>query len=107
MKWLEKNNFGKHQLSILKDIFEEKKHSPHDLGYWIDYVFKFGTEHLNAHYTQEVPALARFDFDLYLFVFSVIALLLYIWIKVTLWLLRKCCCRSSNKSVSADKAKKD
>jgi len=27
IKFLEENNFGKEQLAILKDIFEEKKHS--------------------------------------------------------------------------------
>lgn len=51
IKWLEKKNFAKQELAILKDIFEEKKHSPYDLGYWVDYVFKFGTEHLNPHYS--------------------------------------------------------
>ena len=108
LRHVESINYGVHQLEILKSIFEEKKKSPFDLGYWVDYTFKYGTEHLNPYYMRDVPMLTYFDFDVYLFLFAVVGLTIYLQIRLSVACLRCCCCRKKKQGLTpGEKNKQD
>lgn len=43
MKTIEQNDFYQSSLTRYSRILEEQSESPYNVGYWIDYTFKFGT----------------------------------------------------------------
>ncbi len=106
MKAIEGMNYGKETLSQLAAILEEQSKSPYDIGYWIDYLFKYGADHLRPNYNNDMNLVSKFDADIGVFLMACTVLILYVQWKCLMCCLRCCCCKKSKKPETPGDIKK-
>eukprot|EP00347_Sterkiella_histriomuscorum_P017592 403348748 len=90
---LEKNNYFKSQLQYFLRLADKKKQDPHDLGYWVDYLFTIGSRHLQNEQLHNFNYFQLHDIDVYIVIGAGVFAFMFVGLQFARIMLWICCCR--------------